>query len=289
MIFPRDENTTFPREWSLNLGGKLFTTDRPIVMGIVNCTPDSFFSESRKTAYDEQRIQIEKHIREGASCIDLGAYSSRPGAADISVQEEIDRLGNAVTFLRENYPEIPISVDTFRSKVAASVLESGPAIINDISSGTLDSEMFTTVASFQAPVILMHMRGNPQNMQTQTHYESLIQEVHYFLAERIHQALQSGIKDIILDPGFGFAKDTLQNYELMRQMALLPSLGKPILTGISRKSMIYKLLETDANQALNATTALNMFALMQGTSILRVHDVREAMETIRIYLTLLGD
>ena len=282
----RDENTIFPREWSINLGGKLFTMNKPEVMGIVNCTPDSFYSESRLTDFDSQKSMIDKHVQVGATWLDLGAYSSRPGATDISFQEEIDRLGNALIYIQTTYPDIKISVDTFRSEVARFVLKTGPAMINDISGGDLDPEILKVVAEFRAPYLLMHMRGTPQTMAQDTKYNSIVNEVITNLSEKIKRAEAAGIKDIIVDPGFGFAKTTEQNFELFKAIEFFHVLERPILVGISRKSMIYKTLNCTPEEALNGTSALHLLALQQGIQLLRVHDVRETMEIVKLYEVL---
>lgn len=283
------ENTIFPREWSMNYGGKLFTFQQPQVMGIVNCTPDSFFSQSRKSNFEAQKLEIDKHVSAGATWLDLGAYSSRPGAEDISVKEEIERLSAALNYIREYHPNVLLSVDTFRSEVAAYVLEQGPAVINDISGGLMDPEMFTTIGKHHAPLILMHMRGTPQTMSQRSNYSQLFTEVIHELETQVKKALDAGIVDVIIDPGFGFAKTTAQNFELLNQLDLFQVLEKPMLIGVSRKSMIYKTLEISPEEALNGTTVLNSLAIQKGAHILRVHDVKEAVETIRLLATLQGE
>lgn len=270
----------------LNCRGKLLTIDRPWVMGIVNCTPDSFYENSRWSTLDQLKKGIDKHISEGADLLDLGAYSSRPNAVDISENEEIERLAPALEYLSEHYPDMILSVDTFRSKVARFAIEHGAHIVNDISGGQLDPEMFKTVGELQVPLILMHMRGTPQNMQSLTQYDNIFSEVCHFFSERIALARAAGVTDIILDPGFGFAKDLEQNFELFSKISMLRVFDLPILIGISRKSMIYKALNTSPEASLSGTIALNALALQQGAAILRVHDVKEARETVEIFKRL---
>lgn len=256
-------------------------------MGILNVTPDSFFDGGQYK--DEKTIvsQVEKMLNEGATFIDVGAQSSRPGAELISEKEELDRILPIVNLLINEFPEIILSIDTFRSKVAEKCIEAGAAaLINDISAGNLDNAMLPTVAQLKVPIILMHMRGEPKTMQQQTDYNDLINDILKYFSERIAKARALGIHDIIIDPGFGFSKTLDQNYELLKKLDLLQNLGFPLLTGLSRKSMIYKTLELDAKDALNGTTALNMYALQKGAAILRVHDVKEAMECIKLSMAL---
>lgn len=269
--------------YTINVKGKLLDLSEPQVMGILNVTPDSFFDGSRKQTEDEIRSRVEQIVSEGGSMIDIGAYSSRPGAADVSATEEMDRLRKGMKILREVAPDIPVSVDTFRADVAKmSIEELGADIINDISGGELDKEMFKTVAHLKAPYILMHMKGTPQTMQQAPHYDDLMKEILLYFAEKVQQLRDFGQKDIILDPGFGFAKTLDHNYELMNHMEELKIFELPILSGVSRKSMIYKLLGNTPQDALNGTTVLNTISLMKGASILRVHDVKEAVEVVKI-------
>ncbi|MGY4535726.1 dihydropteroate synthase [Mucilaginibacter sp. UYNi724] len=277
------KDTFFQKKVTVNAGGKLIDLSTPKVMGIINITPDSFFAESRKITAEDVLLQAEKMLLEGATFLDIGAYSSRPGAEDISVQEETDRLLPAVEAISANYPEAIISVDTFRASVAEAAIKAGAHIINDISGGSLDEDMFATVARLQVPYILMHMKGNPQTMQQLANYEDVFAEVYNYFVQKIYQLKQLGVHDIILDPGFGFAKKAEHSYELMNRMQGFQSLQLPILAGISRKKMIYGLLDTNAQQALNGTTVLNTIALMKGASILRVHDVKEAIEAVKLY------
>ena len=265
--------------YTINVRGKLVDLSEPQIMGILNVTPDSFYSGSRKQTQDEVKERVEQIVAEGGQMIDIGAYSSRPGADDVSQEEEMRRLRMGMGIVREIAPDIPVSVDTFRADVARMCVEElGVDIINDISGGELDKDMFATVAKLGVPYILMHMKGNPQNMQNNPHYDNLMKEILMYFAEKVQQLRDLGQKDIILDPGFGFAKTVEHNYELMNHMDELKIFELPILSGISRKSMIYKLLGTNPQEALNGTTILNTISLLKGASILRVHDVKEARE-----------
>ncbi|GLB50578.1 dihydropteroate synthase [Neptunitalea sp. Y10] len=255
-------------------------------MGILNVTSDSFFDGGSYTNPQSIVKQCEKLLSEGADIIDLGAYSSRPGAIDISESEEIAKISSATEIILKHFPETIISIDTFRAKVANAGIAAGAAIINDISGGDLDDKMFETVANLNVPYILMHMKGNPQNMQTQTSYKNITTDVNLHLSEKIAKAKSYGMNDIIIDPGFGFAKTLEQNYELMNHLEMLHFHNLPILVGISRKSMIYKLFNSTPQEALNGTTILNTIALQKGAHILRVHDVKEAKECITIYQQL---
>lgn len=255
-------------------------------MGIINITPDSFYAVSRKTDVGQVRLQAEKMLTEGAIFLDLGAYSSRPGAADISEQEETDRLLPAVEAIVANHPDAVISIDTFRAGAAEAAVKAGAHIINDISGGELDENMFATVARLQVPYILMHMKGSPQTMQQLAVYEDVFAEVFDYFVQKIYRLKQLGVHDIILDPGFGFAKEREHSYALMNRMNEFDRLQLPVLAGISRKKMIYGLLGTTAEKALNGTTSLNTIALMKGANILRVHDVKEAIEAVKIYEAL---
>ena len=252
-------------------------------MGILNVTPDSFFATSRCRSEEEIRQRVCMMRREGATMVDIGACSSRPGAEEVSVEEELRRLLPAVGIVREEWPDAIISVDTFRAEVARQAVEAGADIINDISGGEMDKDMFRTVAELHVPYILMHMQGTPQDMQKAPHYDNLMCEVFRSLGERVEDLHEMGVADVIVDPGFGFGKTMAQNYEMMARLGEFRLLGCPILVGISRKSMVYRLLDTTPEESLNGTTALNTIALMNGASILRVHDVREAVEAIKIY------
>lgn len=269
---------------SLNAGGQLLELTTPQVMGILNVTPDSFYADSRKqTEKDiaERAIQI---MEEGATFIDIGAYSSRPGADDVPTTEEMDRLRKALAIVRRETPQAILSVDTFRSEVAKMCVEEGGAhLINDISGGSMDSNMFRTVAHLGVPYILMHMQGTPDTMQNAPHYDDLLREIFVYFAEKVRKLREWGVKDIILDPGFGFGKTLKHNYELMAHLQDFREFDLPLLVGISRKSMIYKLLESSPEEALNGTTVLNTLALAQGAHILRVHDVHQAAEAVKLY------
>ena len=253
-------------------------------MGILNLTPDSFFEGSRVSTDKESVLaEAEKKIKEGADFLDLGGYSTRPGAGNISIEEEINRVIPAILEIKKNFPDTLISIDTFRSEVAKAGFNAGADLVNDISAGNLDSQMLPLIGQLGLPYIAMHMRGTPQTMHYETDYSDLISEVLSYFVDKVKQFAKFGIKDVIIDPGFGFAKTSAQNFELLRHLSSLKGLGLPILVGISRKSMIYKTLDINANEALNGTTALNMYALLQGAAILRVHDVKEAKETIQLF------
>ncbi|MDE6643481.1 MAG: dihydropteroate synthase [Muribaculaceae bacterium] len=276
------------KPFTLNLKGKLTTFDRPAVMGIVNVTPDSFYELSRTPDSESIADRIEKMVSDGADILDIGAYSSRPGAANVSPQEELDRLCRGIETARKIAPAIPISIDTFRASVARNAIEMGADIVNDISGGDLDSEMFDTVADLHVPYVVMHMRGNPATMQSLTDYgeRGVTACILDNLGKKINRLALKGVCDIIVDPGFGFAKTLEQNYELMRNLRVFETLKCPILVGVSRKSMLTRLLDIQATDALPATTALNSFALDRGASILRVHDVKEAVQAVKIYTQL---
>ena len=265
---------------TINCKGDLIDLTHPKVMGVLNLTPDSFYDGGRYTDEKSILIQAEKMLGEGATFIDVGAYSSRPGAVDISQDEELSRILPIVEMLLREFPEIILSIDTFRSVVAQKCLEAGAAVINDISAGKLDDNMLPVVAEYRVPYIMMHMRGTPRTMKGQTSYENLLVDILHYFSERIAAARALGVVDIIVDPGFGFAKTLEQNYALLSKLELFQNLEVPILAGLSRKSMIYKTLGTSAEKALNGTTALNMVALMYGANLLRVHDVKEAVECI---------
>lgn len=254
----------------------------PKVMGILNLTPDSFYDGGIYKNESDILKQVEKMLSEGASFIDIGAYSSRPKAQHISETEELNRLIPTIDKLVDYFPEILISVDTFRSQVAQIAIESGACMINDISAGKMDSNMMSTVAALQVPYIMMHMQGTPQNMQQHTAYNDLIKDILFYFSERLSVAKNAGIVDCIVDPGFGFSKTRIQNFELLHRLELLHLLDKPLLVGFSRKSMIYKTLNITADDALNGTTVLNTIALQKKINILRVHDVKEAMQCIAL-------
>ena len=268
---------------TINCKGKLINLSSPKVMGILNVTPDSFFDGGKYK--DETSIlnKVETMLNDGATFIDIGGYSSRPNADDVSEVEELNRVIPIVELVLKHFPETLISIDTFRSKVAEQSIEAGAAMINDISAAKLDDAMLSTIGKLGVPYIIMHMKGNPKTMQQQTDYEDLVKEVISYFAERISAAHKEKINDIIIDPGFGFAKTLKQNYELLNHLDLLNMLDKPLLAGVSRKSMIYKTLNITSDKALNGTTALHMVALQKGAKILRVHDVKEAMECVKLY------
>ena len=274
--------------YTINANGQLIDLGTPQVMGILNVTPDSFYSGSRKQTETEIAERVEQILAEGGQMIDVGAYSSRPNADDVSTKEEMERLRRGLRILREKAPDAIVSVDTFRADVAKMCVEEyGVQIVNDISGGELDKEMFPTVARLGVPYVLMHMKGTPQTMQEAPHYDDLMKEVLLYFAEKIQQLRDLGQKDIILDPGFGFAKTLEHNYELLSHLEALQIFELPILIGVSRKSMIYKLLGTTAQEALNGTTVLNTICLMKGcANILRVHDVKECVEAVEIYKEL---
>ena len=268
---------------TLNIQGTLVDLSTPRIMGILNVTPDSFYDGDRYTSEDSIIRQTEKMLSEGATFVDIGGYSSRPGAEDISEKEEITRTVGAVKLIAKKFPAAVLSVDTFRSEVARQAILEGASIINDISAGEQDQQMFATVAKLNVPYIVMHMRGTPQTMKTLTEYENLIKEISAFLQQKIDLLESIGVKDVMIDPGFGFAKTADQNFLLLEHLDYLKILGKPIVAGVSRKSMIWKTLEIKPEDALNGTTALNMTAIMKGASILRAHDVKEAFEVVKLY------
>lgn len=267
---------------TINCKGNLINLSSPKVMGILNITPDSFFDGGHYKNEAEILSQTEKMLSEGATFIDVGAYSSRPGATHVSEEEELQRIVPVINLLIKNFPEIIISVDTFRSKIAEETINSGAAIVNDISGGKMDKNMFETVANLQIPYVLMHMLGTPQNMQKNPIYKDVTQDIISFFAEQIHKLHQLKLNDIIIDVGFGFGKTTTHNFDILKNLSLFKNLDAPILAGISRKSMLYKTLDISAQEALNATTSANTIALLNGANILRVHDVKEALEAIKI-------
>ncbi len=252
-------------------------------MGIINLTPDSFYAGSRKQGVEAAVQQAEKMLNEGAAFLDLGAYSSRPGADDISVQEETDRLLPVVEAIVSSFPDAALSVDTFRSTVAEAAIKAGAHIINDISGGQLDPDMFTTVARLRVPYILMHMKGTPQTMVKEANYEDVFTEVYDYFTDKYHQLKQLGVHDVIIDPGFGFAKKPEHGFALLNRLEEFNRLQLPVLAGLSRKKMIYGQLGISADDALNGTTVLNTIALMKGANILRVHDVKEAVEAVKLW------
>ncbi len=279
--------STINQQPSINCKGKLIDLSQPKVMGILNSTPNSFYDGGKYKSETEIVNQVDKMLTEGATFIDVGAYSSKPNAEFVSEEEELNRLLPILELLVNTFPDILISVDTFRSNVASKSIENGACMINDISAGLLDKKMIEIVAKCQVPYIMMHMKGTPQTMQTLTQYDDLVKDILYYFSERISVARSFGLNDIIVDLGFGFAKTIEQNFELMHKLELISMLDLPMLVGISRKSMIYKTLETTAENALNGSTFLHAIALQKGAKILRVHDVKEAMECVKLYEKLI--
>lgn len=276
-------------QYSLNINGRLLDLSEPQVMGILNVTPDSFYSGSRKQTEDEIESRVRQIIGEGASIIDIGAYSSRPNADDVSPSEEMERLRKGLFVIQRVAPNAIVSVDTFRADVAKMCVEEyGVGIVNDISGGMLDKDMFATVAKLGIPYILMHMQGTPQNMQQNPHYDDVVKEVFMYFAEKVQRLRDLGVKDIILDPGYGFGKTVEHNYELMNHQEELLEFELPLLVGISRKSMIYKALGITADEALNGTSVLNTISLLKGANILRVHDVATCVEVVNLIQKLLA-
>lgn len=273
----------FIKKKTIRYNGELVDLSKPMVMGILNVTPDSFFDGGKYLSAQDALSQAYYIVGEGASIIDVGAYSTRPGAAEISVEEELNRLLPVVTQLRKTFPSIIISIDTFRSEVAEKVIDKiGDCIINDVSGGLLDDKMFETVARLKVPYILMHMKGTPQNMQLNPTYENVTKEVIKSLSERVYKLHELGVSDVIVDPGFGFAKTLDHNYEIFSNLEAFRFFELPLLVGISRKSMIYKILKSTPEKSLNGTTVLNTLALQYGADILRVHDVKSAVEAVKI-------
>jgi dihydropteroate synthase len=276
------KDTFLNRKTTLNLKGKILDLSTPAVMGIINLTPDSFYTNSRMSTVEQAILQVDKFLKEGAKFIDLGAYSSRPGAEDISTSEELKRILPVVDAIHNSFPEAIISIDTFRAEVAKETINAGAHLINDIGAGELDEAMFQTIADLNVPYLIMHMKGTPQNMKHQANYTDITLDVVSYFIKKVESLRKLGIKDLIIDPGFGFAKDLDHNYELLGHLEDLKIFGLPILVGFSRKSMAYKPLGSSAKEALNGTTILNTLALIKGANILRVHDVKAAMECITL-------
>jgi dihydropteroate synthase len=283
------QNTPFSINKTLNIRGRLVSLEVPRIMGILNVTPDSFFDGGRHQSEKAVLEHVEKMTQEGATFIDVGGYSSRPGASDISVIEETGRVIPVISAIVRTFPEVIISIDTFRASVASAAVDAGASLVNDISGGSLDDTMFESVGKMGVPYILMHMRGNPQTMTQHTSYENLVKEIIDFFHQKLFLLQQHGVKDILIDPGFGFAKNREQNFELLNKLSLLTVLGKPVMAGLSRKSMIWKTLDITPEEALNGTTVLNTMALLRGASVLRVHDVKAASEVVRLFLASKGD
>ena len=268
---------------TINCKGQLIDLASPKVMGILNVTPNSFFDGGKYKTESVILSQVGKMLTDGATFIEVGAYSSKPSAEFVSEKEELNRIVPVVNLILEKFPDCLISIDTFRSEVAKVCLENGAAIINDISAGNLDDKMLETIAKYNVPYIMMHMRGTPQTMQTMANYDNIVKEMLFYFSERVAKARSYGINDLIIDPGFGFAKTLEQNYEVLQKLELFEMLELPLLVGFSRKSMIYKTLHSTAEEALNGTSVLNTIALTKGAKILRVHDVKEAMECVTLF------
>jgi|TARA_B100001146_G_scaffold25441_1_gene19222 dihydropteroate synthase len=267
---------------TINCAGKLVDLSTPKIMGILNVTPDSFYDGGVHNSDKKILKHVEKMLNDGAAFIDIGAYSSRPNGININENEELNRVVPALELVNNKFPETIISIDTFRSKVAETCLNSGASIINDISAGEMDKKMMEIVGKYKVPYVMMHMKGNPQNMISKINYNKMLKEIIQYFSKKINQAISHKINDIIIDPGFGFAKDVNQNFDLLNNMDILKILEKPMMVGISRKSMIYKSLQTNAKESLNGTTVLNTISLIKGASILRVHDVKEANECVKL-------
>ena len=267
---------------TINCKGQIIDLSTPKIMGILNITPNSFYDGGKYSLENNAMMQVEKMLKEGATFIDIGAYSSKPNAEFVSEEQELNRIIPVVKTLIKEFPEALLSIDTFRSTVAQECINNGAALINDISAGSLDEKMMGAIASNNVPYIMMHLRGTPQTMQSQTDYEHLITEMITYFSDKINKARSLGINDLIIDPGFGFAKTTDQNYEILSNLELFKMLELPILAGVSRKSMIYKTLENTAEDALNGTPVLNTIAITKGANIIRVHDVKEAMECVKL-------
>jgi dihydropteroate synthase len=280
------KNTIFSSQKTVNCAGKLISLEKPIVMGILNITPDSFYDGGKFKNIKDIIDHSRKMLEEGAAIIDIGAVSTKPGAKEVNTSEEKKRLLPAIKAVIKEFPEAIFSVDTYRSEIAKAAIDEGACIINDISAGQFDERMFSTIAGLQAPYIIMHMQGTPANMQKDPRYKDVVKEVMHYLSVKVDKLKQHGVNDIIIDPGFGFGKTVDHNYELLKNLDLFKIFDLPILTGLSRKSMINKVLGTKPENALNGTTVLNTIALMKGANILRVHDVKEAVETVKLFCAL---
>lgn len=270
--------------FTLNCNGKLLVIDQPIVMGIINTTPDSFYSGSRVNVLDEILFRAERMIKDGASILDVGGQSTRPGSELLSSEEELQRVLPAIEALHKNFPEQLISIDTFYSGVAKQAVDAGASIVNDVSAGTMDENLFSTVAALRVPYVLMHMRGNPKTMQKNPEYKNVTLDVFDFLHFKLAELIRLGISDIIIDVGFGFGKTKTHNFQLLRELSFFKQLNKPVMAGLSRKATIYKTLGITPEEALNGTTVMNTMALLNGANILRVHDVKEAMQAVKLYM-----
>jgi len=267
---------------TLNLGGRLVSLQKPAIMGILNVTPDSFFDGDRYIDEKAILLQVEKMLTGGATFVDVGGYSTRPGAAEIPAEEEMKRILSAIRPILKTFPKTLISIDTFRNEIAKAAVDEGASMINDVSGGALDPKMFETVAQLKVPYILMHMRGNPQTMTSQTDYQNLVKEVTDYFHQKLKELNRYNISDIIIDPGFGFAKTISQNFQLLNHLEHFNYLERPLLVGLSRKSMIWKTLKISPEEALNGSTALHAIAVLKGANMLRVHDVKEAHEVIEL-------
>ena len=277
------QDTFFLKKKSINCGGKILNLDEPLVMGILNATPDSFFDGSKHSNEKSIITHVKQQLADGAAIIDVGGYSSRPGAAEVTEKEELERVLPVIQLLKQEFKDIVISIDTFRSQVAQEAVKHGAAIINDIAAGEMDSRMSDVIAELNVPYVMMHMQGTPQTMQKNPTYQNVTKEVMNYFAEKVNVLHQKGVNDIILDPGFGFGKTLEHNYQLLKELNYLNWFELPILVGLSRKSMITKALNISSKDALNGTTALNTLALTKGAKILRVHDVKEANEVVQLY------
>jgi dihydropteroate synthase len=287
MLITQSAGKFLKRKNMINLGGRLIDFTQPVVMGIINVTPDSFFDNGKMTDKKVLLSAVEKMIGEGVTFLDVGGISTKPGAALVSTKTELDRLLPAVHAIRKNFPEIPLSIDTFRSWVAVRVIdEIGPVIVNDISGGSLDSKMFETIGKMNVPYVLTHIQGTPQDMQDNPEYNDVVRDISAWLSDRLKLLTKFGVKDIIIDPGFGFGKNLQHNYDLLNRLDSFKVFQLPVMVGLSRKTMIWKLLQIEPADALNGTTVVNTMALLGGADILRVHDVNEAMEAIQIFKAL---
>jgi dihydropteroate synthase len=287
MLITQSAGKFLKRKNSINLDGKLIDFSEPVVMGIINVTPDSFYDGGKLTDEKVLLSWVEKMVKEDVSFIDVGAISTRPGAKLVSTKTELERLLPAVHAIRNNFPDIPLSIDTFRSWVAVRVIdEIGPIIVNDISGGTLDSKMFETIGKMNVPYVLTHIQGTPQNMQEEPYYDDVVKDISTWLSERVKKLTKCGVKDIIIDPGFGFGKNIQHNYDLLNRLDSFKVFQLPVMVGLSRKSMLWKWLGIKPEEALNGTTVVNTMALLGGADILRVHDVKEAAEAIGILKAL---
>ena len=287
MLITQSAGKFLKRKNSINLGGELYDFSNPVIMGVINVTPDSFYNGGKMEDEKVMLSAVEKMMNDGATFIDVGAVSTRPGATMVSTKEELGRLLPAIHAIRKQFPEVPLSIDTFRSWVAVRVIdEIGPIIVNDISGGSLDSKMFETVGKMNVPYILTHILGTPRTMQEKPEYDDVVREVSTWLSDRVKKLNKLGVKDVIIDPGFGFGKNLQHNYDLLNRLDSFKVFQLPVMVGLSRKSMIWKLLGTVPEEALNGTSVANMMALLGGADILRVHDVKEAMEAIKIFEAL---